>query len=204
MDGGDCAASHPTRGEDEFGQQSWRTRQHAKGVGRDKGRCATLPSFGSEALLEPALLPSGDEGAELLWLPPPPVKLLDGAELDYIEAFLNSLAAPDAGTPSPGGGSGSGGLVAERLSLAMPAEEEESERKSRHVVAEHRRKEKIRGELDRLAQLVPALGDAGGGRRTQAKVIAAASRYILDLQRENEALRALLIRHHRGTGGGEK
>lgn len=115
-----------------------------------------------------------------------PLKLLDGVELDYIENFLNTFTAPSFPFLRTGDTLDECACTSERS-----PEGEEQERKSRHVVAEHKRKDKIRGEFNRLARLIPSLAREKG-RKTQAKVIAAANQYILELRRENERLCSLL------------
>lgn len=70
---------------------------------------------------------------------------------------------------------------------------DEGERRSRHIASEHKRRNRIKDEMQRMTNLIPSLHHSTV-RISQAKLLAHANDYIELLQEEAAQLRASLIR----------
>lgn len=70
---------------------------------------------------------------------------------------------------------------------------DEGERRSRHIASEHKRRNRIKDEMQRMTNLIPSLHHSTV-RISQAKLLAHANDYIEFLQEEAAQLKASLIR----------
>lgn len=182
--------------------------------------CATVPvdASPSEAPLTVARVATAD-GDATLCAPTTSATMTGGllslSELARIEDFLCTLptttvassAAPtlfdsfDENTfswPPSSSGSGPAGRPPQKAPL------EAHEKRTRHVQAEHKRRNRIKDELGRMAQLISPdrhmVATAGaddddkrkGTRKSQAKLMGQANDYIEQLVRENQRLRQII------------
>lgn len=137
--------------------------------------------------------------------------LLSLPELSFIESFLctlpTAMVAPSAGPPGP---------LDDRAVNWPPSSSPDSagrppkalleahEKRTRHVQAEHKRRNRIKDELGRMARLiplerplVPATSSADDGakkskRKSQARLMGQANDYIEQLVGENQRLRHII------------
>lgn len=117
---------------------------------------------------------------------PSNAQLLGGSELFYLADFFDNLQRPPPAALAP-----------TRTSLGLKRPLDEQERKSRHVASEHKRRDRIKEEMERMVRLVPATRQAfGTGRKSQARILAAANDYLSELQGENDRLRKMLVGRH--------
>ena len=112
-------------------------------------------------------------------------QLLGDSELFYLTDFFNTLQNPNLNPAAP---------VVAPAALGSKRSLDEQERKSRHVASEHKRRDRIKDELDHMMELVPSARQSlGTGRKSQARILAMANKYMAELQRENDLLKKLLL-----------
>jgi len=109
----------------------------------------------------------------------PKAALLTNDELDYIEQFLTNLPEQTLSGPTP-----------ERKPATART------KKERHLASEHKRRNRIKEELDRMSRLLPGiqhfLAICPFTRIPQSKLLAHANDHIEQLQAEIERLKFLI------------
>lgn len=134
--------------------------------------------------------------------------ILDNSELSYLQQFFTNLTDetnplhlnipplfPSSPPPTT--------ATTDNDSVSQKSADEVMSKRRRHLLAEHKRKDRIKVELERLEGLLPEKyiigtsfnsgSSSGGGRKSQARLLAAASDCISQLRRENEQLKRLLL-----------